>query len=106
MALMLTPRFAVAFLLALAGTAPARAADLDPLLPPDTESYLSVNVRQIVDSPLFQKQLLAPLKQMLVESGGEALQTVLKDLDVDPFKHVDRVTIVSPSTTEADRGLI
>jgi len=106
MASMLTPRFAAVLVLALAGSAPARAADIDPFLPPDTENYLSVNVRQIVDSPLFQKQLLAPLRQMLVESGGEAVQGVLKDLGVDPFKNVDRVTIVSPSTTEADRGLI
>jgi hypothetical protein len=106
MASMLTPRFAAVLVLALAGSAPARAADLDPLLPADTESYLSVNVRQIVDSPLFQKQLLAPLKKMLVESGGETVQGVLKELGVDPFKHIDRVTIASPSSTEADRGLI
>src|SRR4051794_29935319 len=106
MASMLTPRFAAVLVLALAGVTPARAADLDPFLPEDTESYLSVNVRQIVDSPLFQKQLLAPLKQMLVETGGDAVQGVLKDLGVDPFRHIDRVTIASPSTTETDRGLI
>jgi hypothetical protein len=106
MASMLTPRFAAVLALALAGAAPARAADLDPFLPADTESYLSVNVRQVVDSPLFQKQLLAPARQMLVEAGGETLQEVLKDLGVDPFKHVDRVTVVSPRSTEADRGLI
>lgn len=103
---MLPPRIAAIFVLALAGSAPARAVDLDPLLPADTEGYLSVNVRQIVDSPLFQKQLLAPLKKMLVESGGETVQGVLKELGVDPFKHIDRVTIASPSTSEPDRGLI
>lgn len=98
------PRLALLLAFALCGA--ARAADLDPLIPADTESYLSVNVRQIVDSPLFKKQLLAPLKEMLVETGGEALQSVLKDLGVDPFKNIDRITIVSPSGVETDRGLI
>lgn len=103
---MLTPRFVAVLALALAVPVSAPAADLDPYLPADTESYLSVNVRQVIDSPLFQKQLLAPAKKMLLDAGGETLQGILKDLGVDPFKDIDRVTIVSPSTKEADRGLI
>lgn len=103
---MLARRLLCALALALFAAPAAPAADLDPFLPPDTESYLSVNVRQIIDSPLFQKQLLAPAKQMLLEAGGESLQDVLKDLGVDPFKNIDRITIASPGGIETDRGLI
>jgi hypothetical protein len=105
MATMSPPRLAAVLLLAFAGPVAARA-DLDPLLPPDTESYVSVNVRQVIESPLFQKQLLAPLKQALEEVGGDQLKTILKDLGVDPFKDVDRLTMASPGGVEADRGLI
>src|SRR5262245_5956460 len=105
MATMSPPRFAAVLLLALAGAAPARA-DVDPLLPPDTESYVSVNVRQVVESPLFQKQLLGPLKQALEEAGGAKLKNTLKDLGIDPFKDVDRLTVASPGGVETDRGLV
>ncbi len=101
-----TPRIAAVLVLALASLMPLRAADLDPYLPEDTENYLSINVRQIVDSPLFQKQLLVPLKEMLVEAGGETVQSILKEVGVDPFKDIDRITIVSPRSLETDRGLI
>lgn len=103
---MFTPRIAVVVVLALAWLAPARAADLDPLLPADTELYLTVNLRQIIDSPLFQKHLRAPVQKLLNEEAGEAVQVVLKELGIDPFKDIDRLTIAVPSTTEPDRGLV
>src|SRR5262249_9473808 len=106
MATMLSPpRLAAVLLLAFAGAAGARA-DLDPLLPPDSESYVSVNVRQVVESPLFQKQLPAPLKQALEEDGGDKLKPPHKALGIDPFRDVDRLTMASPGGVEADRGLI
>lgn len=103
---MLPPRFVAVLVLALAGPVVARAADVDPLLPVDTESYASVNVRQILDSELFKKQLLPHLKQALQEAGGETLNKTLKDLGIDPFKDVDRLTMATPGGAEADRGLI
>ena len=99
------PRFAAVLLLALAAS-PAARADVDPLLPPDTESYVSINVRQVIESPLFQKQLLAPLKEALQEAGGDKLKETLKDLGIDPFKDIDRLTMASPGGVETDRGLI
>lgn len=99
-------RISFVLVLTLLGSAPARAVDLDPLLPADTENYLSVNLRQIIDSPLFQKQLLAPLKEMMLKSGGEQWQTTLREFGVDPFKDVDRITIATPTSKEADRGLV
>jgi hypothetical protein len=103
---MLTPRIAAVFVLALATASPARAADLDPLLPADTELYLTVNLRQIIDSPLFQKHLRPQVEKLLKDESGEAVQGVLKELGIDPFKDLDRVTVAAPSTKEADRGLV
>src|SRR5262245_3470078 len=60
--------------LALVAGAPVRAADLHPLVPADTETYVAVNVRQVLDSELFKKQLLAPLKQMIQDIGGDKLK--------------------------------
>lgn len=101
------PRPVVAVLiLVLAGPGALRAADLDPFIPADTESYVSVNIRQIIESELFKKQLIAPAKQALQDIGGDTLKSTLKDLGVDPFKDVDRLIIASPGGTETDRGLI
>lgn len=102
---MFGPRLVAVLALALAGSAAARAAELDPYLPGDTQSYVSVNLRQVIDSPLFKKQLLGPARDALKDAGGE-VQDVLKDLGIDPFKHVDRVIVSTPGGTETDRGLV
>jgi hypothetical protein len=100
-----SPRFFILALGLLALTVPVvRAADLDPLLPADTESYVTINVRQIVDSELFKKQLLDTAKDAL-DKAGEATD-VLKDLGFDPFKDLDRITFATPKSGDADRGLV
>jgi len=99
------PRSLIAVLaLVLALPAAGRAADLDPYLPVDTTSYVHVNVRQIVDSPLFKTQLLGVARGALKELGE--VQDILTDLGFDPFKDLDRVIISGPGGTETDRGLI
>ena len=104
---MLPPRIVAVLALVLAGPAAgARAADLDPYLPADTESYLSVNVRQILDSPVFKKQLLVPARAAIKEAAGGQLDLVLKDLGLDPFKDIDRLIIASPAAGDTDRGQI
>jgi len=100
---MLLCRLALLAALALSVPAGARAADLDPYLPPDTESYLSVNVKQILASPLFKKYAHDAVKDALKESEVNAL---LEQLGFDPFKHLDRAQVASPQTTDKDRGLI
>ncbi len=100
---MLLRRLALLAALALAVPSAARAADLDPYLPPDTESYVSINVKQVLASPLFKKYALDSAKEALKESEINGL---LQELGFDPFKHLDRAVIASPETTDTDRGLI
>jgi hypothetical protein len=69
-------------------TAPARAADVSPLLPAETESVVFVNVRQILDSDLIKKFALAQIKQAL--EGNDAQKT-MKELGLDPLKDIDQV---------------
>jgi len=89
----------------LALVAPAaRCADLDPHLPPDTERYLDVNVKQIVASPVGKKlgrERLLELLQYL--PAGSAL---MKELDVDPLDDVDRLQAAAPASNEGDKGLM
>jgi len=81
-----------------------RAAEVDPYLPQDTESVLNLNVRQILDSQLVKKHLLALAQEAL--RGEDQAQDVLNDLGFDPFKDLDRIVVAAPSGTEKDRGLI
>lgn len=93
-------------LLALAAglsAAPARAGLLDPYLPDDSELVLTVNVRQILDSPLVKKHGLQKARDALKEL--DQVEAVLKDLGFDPFRDLERVTLASPGGTEKDRGL-
>jgi hypothetical protein len=80
-----------------------RAAEVDPYLPEDSEVVLNVNVRQILDSELVKKNLLALAQEAL--RGQDQVQDILKDLGFDPFKDLDRVVVASPGGTEKDRGL-
>lgn len=96
-------RSLIALTVCLAITAPTPAA-VDPHLPADTQTYLSVNVREICDSDVFKEQLLTPARDLLKQA--EPVKKALDDLGLDPFKHVDRLVIASPSSSETDRGLI
>lgn len=83
---------------------PARAADLDPYLPEDTENVINLNVRQILDAPLIKQHALEAAQEAL--RGNDQIQDILKDLGFDPFKDLDRIVIASPDSTDKDRGLI
>jgi hypothetical protein len=110
MALMVRPsalRLCLCTLTLLALAAPERAegaADLDPLLPDDTESYVSVNVRQVLDSELFKKFGLDAAREAL--KNADEVNDVLKDLGFDPFKDLEGVIVAAPGGTETDRGLV
>jgi hypothetical protein len=103
---MLRPsRLAIAAAVAvLAGTAPtARAAEVDKLLPADSEYVVAVNVRQVLDSDIIKKYALGQIKDFL--AGGDA-QKFLKDLGLDPLKDVDRVVAGASGTDQNDfKGL-
>jgi len=79
-----------AFFAAGLSVSAAPAADIDNLLPEQTESVIFVNVKQMLESDLVKKFALGQVKQML--DNNEDVQRMLKDLGIDPMKDIDRVT--------------
>jgi hypothetical protein len=82
----------------------SQAAALDPHLPADTQLYVSLDLKKILDSPLFKDHLLGPARDAL--KGVDGVTELLDELGLDPFKDISRVIIASPDTKEADRGLV
>ena len=85
----LSRRVLAAAVLACGLAVPARAADVNPLLPAETESIIYVNFRQIIDSQLVKKFALEQMKQAL--QGADA-QKIMTDLGLDPLKDIDQLT--------------
>lgn len=78
-------------LVLLAGlAAPVRAAEVDPLLPAETEGVVQINFRQILESDLIKKYALEQIKQAL--QGADA-KKMMETVGVDPLKDIDRATI-------------
>jgi hypothetical protein len=69
----------------------ARAADFDKYLLDDTDALLTLNVKQVVDAPLFAKHFRKQAETLL---QMETIQKTLRDSGVDVFKDVERVTVV------------
>ncbi len=88
--------------LLLASAAPA--AGVDKLLPPDTTVFVTVNVKQILDSPIVKKRGLGEARDAL--KSVDELNGVLDDLGFDPFRDLDRITVASPGGSDQDRGLL
>jgi hypothetical protein len=99
-------RSAVLALVAVLAPAPLRAADpvdVDIFLPPDTEIFVRVNLRQVIDSKLAKsgvEQLRELVKQF------DDLNEAFKDLGFDPFQDLDTITFAAPNTNEPDRMLV
>src|SRR5262245_42798589 len=70
--------------------APARAAEFEKYLPNDTDTVLTVNVRQGIESALGKKYREPAAK--LLKDATE-VREVLNDLGFDPFKDIQRVTM-------------
>jgi hypothetical protein len=73
--------------------APARAAEVDKLLPNDTQYVMTLNVRQLLDAPLTKKYGLAKIESLLKED--DEVQDVLKSLGLDPLKDISQVAVAS-----------
>jgi hypothetical protein len=84
--------------------APLRAGEVDKYLPDDAEMVISVNVKQIVESELFKKNVEAKAREAL--KNQDELQDALKDLGFDPFTDIERVIAARPAGGEQDRGLL
>jgi hypothetical protein len=88
----------------LAGTPVARAAEPDKLLPPDSDTAIYVNVKQILDSEIIKKYALEQMKQAL---DGNDAKKFLADLGLDPLKDVDTVVIGGYGKDQTDiKGLV
>jgi hypothetical protein len=72
--------------------APARSAEVDKLLPDDTQYVMTLNVRQLLDAPLTKKYGLAKIEALLKDD--DEVQEVLKSLGLDPLKEISQVTVV------------
>jgi hypothetical protein len=90
----------VALLLVLGG--PAVAAEIDKYLPDDTNGLIALNVRQLVDSPLFKKSYLPVLQKEL--KAKPELQKQLQDLGIDPFRDADRLLLAIAESCEPQSG--
>src|SRR5260370_12239021 len=83
---------------------PARAGDIDKYLPEDTETVVTLNVRQLLDSAIVKKYGLEPAKEAL--KSADEVADVLKDLGFDPFNDLDQIIIAGPGGNEQDKGLV
>jgi hypothetical protein len=67
-----------------------RTAEVDPLLPSETEQVVYMNVKQILGSDIVKKFALGQIKQAL--EGNDA-QKFLKEIGLDPMKDIDNVNV-------------
>jgi hypothetical protein len=81
----------------------ARSAEVDPLLPAETENVMHVNVRQLLDSQMAKKFALGPAKEALKK---EKVAEIVKDLGLDPLKDIDKVTVASWGTGPEDTNVL
>lgn len=88
----------------------APASAVDPrYLPSDTEIIFTVNLQQILNSPLVksQKDAEAKLKDMVKQSPqGEQVVRYLKKADFDVFKDLKSLTLAAPGTGDPKGGLL
>ncbi len=90
-------------LVALAGAVGVvRGADVDKYLPEGTQVLVTVNVRQILESPLVKKDL--PKMRQGLEGLGDA-KKILDDLGFDPFKDLDTLTIAGAGAGDPEKAV-
>lgn len=79
----------VAAFLAAAVTS-ARAAEVDALLPKETEQVVFVNFKQVLDSDIVKKYAMGQIKQAM---AGEDVKAYLEAAGLDPMKDIDKATV-------------
>jgi hypothetical protein len=83
---------------------PSRAADSDKLLPNDANFVVTINIKQMIASPLFKKlDDKFNLKDAL-KKNAEAKQAI-ETIGLDPLKDIDQV-ILSGNGSKQDEALI
>jgi hypothetical protein len=81
---------------------PVRAAEVEKYFPDDAEAVLTLNIKQILESPLLKSGLEAAKRG--IQDDAEAQKT-LKDLGFDPFKDLEQVAVAMPGG-QPDRALL
>jgi hypothetical protein len=69
--------------------ASARAAEVEPLLPKETEQVVHANFKQMLDSDIIKKYAMGQIKQAL---QGEDVKGMLEALGLDPLKDIETAT--------------
>src|SRR5437867_3218342 len=101
------PLLAVALLVMASAVHAAPAPDepavkIDKYLPDATGGVFVIEVKQILDSQAFTKDVKKQLEDVL---KMEEVQMVLKDSGFDPLKDVDRIILaITPGTAEMMGG--
>ena len=99
---MRTIRGLVALSVILLSAGSLRAADVDANLPNDAEVVLTLNLDQLLGSPVGRKYLRSTVEEAL-KSNAQA-QEILKTLELDPLRDISRVTVAMTSAA-TDNGL-
>jgi hypothetical protein len=86
--------------LAAWGTA-APAAEWEKYLLDDANFVLSVNVKQLLQSPLFTKHHQKQVEELLKTEGAQA---VLKDTGFDPLRDVEELVVVMGKSSFPVKG--
>ena len=96
-------RFLMVALFATTVAAPSRAAEVDNLLPKETEFIVQVNVKQMLESDIVKKFALGHLKQVL---EGMDAQKMLADLGLDPMKDIEKITVGAWGKNQEDMNAV
>jgi hypothetical protein len=86
-----------------AATTATRAAEVDPLLPKETEIVAQVNVKQILESDIIKKYAMGQLKQAL---QGEDVKKQLELFGIDPLKDLDKISLGLWGKTQSDMNAV
>jgi hypothetical protein len=88
-------------------TGPLHAAEVDKYLPNDADAVVTINVQQILASPLVKTHYATSLPELL--KTKELVQKVVKNLGIDPLKDIDRIIFTNGEslyrlTKRVDKG--
>jgi len=85
----------------LVAALPAQAADFDKYLLDDTDAVLTINVKQAVGSAAYGKHLKQQADALM---QLDPVQQVLKGTNFDPFKDIERVTVITGKSSYPPAG--
>jgi hypothetical protein len=77
---------------------PAKAADIDKLLPDQTELVVVINVNRIVEAPLFKKHFVEELRGLL--KGSDDASKILQSIGFDPLKDLSNITLAGSGVSQ------